>query len=304
MAPLRQILAAALWISLLLYACVSLNGDELEQDHDALPSFYGPGTFLAWLVTRLDYSSEDYYQEMLRIVRPRKALPASSRVGARPYRLTRTVQRLSIYAYILVALIYALITFVLSEKEDKKRRETAVIETIFLLVKVEYALGDYLGICMVPSHVHFLRSLRSVFWRVLGIVMMLPLSILFMVFLHIIGLILQLIPLRSQDSVSDCLRLSDLVIATLLEVYFRKIDGQLAFNFRAPIPRTNHSVLELDQMFPLGLALACYVESRRATLAKLWKRVTTFWSIGGIPAWLQRRRSQSQSPAEHADWVS
>lgn len=262
---------SALILTAILWLFLDLDSEE-HWDYSTIPSFFGPGTFLAWLITCVDYLSERWWHLIVLLSRGLPSTAPSTIESSQ----TRTVQRIAIGAYPLVTALWYMFNIGVQPPTQK----AGVLETMTFVSGAVYVLslpssGQQSGMAMGflgssgfsdywSSSTHDSPYFSSFFWR-------LPLSVWIS---STVGwsLFSRIEPLsRSrawhqfiQSGFSHTLTNGTitLLFSIAVECLFQSRFRSRPVSFRPPWPKTRHSLAELDQAFALGLALACFIIPR------------------------------------------
>lgn len=250
----------------------SLKADRgYEPDYSILPSFFGPGAYLAWIITWLDYYSLEWWDLICTLLcqYPRRT-PLDHLIRNEP----RTMQRLVLWAYGVVSVGWFLYQLKYSECTGEQKAAAAAAlgfigKTVYFVTlpsdQLAYVAGASPAIVLgswdslpfpafkeFSSHLVFIFGVLTSFGNIPKI------------YLRV-----EMWYLRFEYTWDYLIGAAFVFAATFLFSWWWPSGAQ--FEIRPPWPRTEHSIMEMDQLFAVGLAVVSFVFARRGQLKTGWK---------------------------------
>ncbi|CAI6331103.1 unnamed protein product [Periconia digitata] len=307
--PETIFLCVFLAVSIFRWTYTDIQGSE-TWDLSTMPSFFGPGTYIAWIITGIDAFWDEWAEVVPWRVDTSKHLPESQqdtqneqdeeeKEKAKP---KAVLQVFAFTGYAAVALIYLGIMVV---KEMPSTAYGAHTDAFYLIANTVFVVAYPCIDIVFPTGLRLpgLPRITIVFFTktVFAVTLWLASYNALREFSNRVQRVSQLVlttflfmSLMLWDRKSKRRRIdlfwtwtitasSSLAFKILLlgmdeeENHFEKWSE--IFRLRAPKPRTLNTLSELDQWFTVGLAAVCFVYSRQDTV---------LWTFTGVYSGLQR----------------
>ena len=307
-----SVLCIFLAVSIFRWTCTDMQGSE-KWDVSTMPSLFGPGTYLAWVITGIDAFWKQWAEIVPWRVDSNKCLPEIQQDARddpeEKEQGNPVLQIIAFMAYAAVALGYLGIMVV---KKMPSLEYAAHTDAFYMMVNMVFVVAyPYINkvfpsgnrergiqriLNVASTNLIFANSIWSAsfnglktFPQRVQCVWSLGLITTEFILLVLLNLTIcrwslslvwaQCIPLFSSFLVKN-------VLAKAKEdtEEFPRWSGK--YRLRAPVPRTMNRLTELDQAFALGLAGVSFLYSRRGTIAWISKEVRL--GLGKLPVRVQR----------------
>jgi hypothetical protein len=266
---LPRIAACLVIAATILWICIDADIQN-RADYGSIPSFFGPGSYLAFVITWLDYLSTQWTGVIKWLLNLPRLQDQSYEKQSKEL---RSLQRLTIGGYIVSSYIW-IMYIVWSEKS--KAQQVAAVETIGSLIRTAYLL-------LLPS-----IAITQYSW--LPIVLCFPgfSGRMYLVdeptkvakYLYLLAPLLFIATIAApfynlfRPAATQPQRLNEskfmiTVIAShmafyvLYESLYQSVVGRSPLRLRAPWPKSECSFWDMDQVFAVALAVASVIVLRR-----------------------------------------
>lgn len=259
---LPRIAACLVVIGSVLWICIDADIQN-RADYGSIPSFFGPGNYLAFTVTWLDYLSEQWSDGIRWLFNMPRLQDQSSE--KRPIKI-RSLQRLAIYGYILSSYVW-LMFIIWSERS--KAQQVAGLETIgsltrtaclLLIPSIAITWFSWLPIVLCfpgfSGRMYLVDDPTKVaryLWLIAPLLFLATIAApSFQVFRAPISR-----PRRLSESKFTMIIVSShMVFYVLYEALYQNLVGRAPLRLRAPWPKSECSFWDMDQVFAVALAVA------------------------------------------------